>query len=174
MREARPSCSGGMVIQSSRRGLDVNIVESSSLGAVGWLVVIDAAAAPPAGGNEGPKSSSPLLLSSSSCLVSSAGSVGLSSKGAGGMAGPATFLRFSEASSGLAERCCFAPEAVPGAFSDSSSCCRFRLARRWGGRAAPMPDIVLRCWWYCVAFRVCLGGAIVWMELWVLERACCA
>lgn len=172
MREARPSCSGGMVIQSSRRGLDV--VDSSNWCAgvrseVGSDAV--AAAAPPAGGNEGPKSSSSLLLSSSSCLVSSAGSVGLSSKGAGGMAGPATFLRFSEASSGLGERC-FAPEAVPGAFSLSSSCCRFRLARRWGGRAAPMPDIVLSCWWYCVAFWVCFGDAIAWMELWVLERAC--
>lgn len=100
-------------------------------------------ASAPVGGSEGPKSSSSLLLSPScGCVV--AGSVGRSSRGAGGIAGPITLLRLS-APSGLDDR--FAPEAMGDSSWACSSCCRFRLARRCGGSSAPMPDMIIYIEW---------------------------
>lgn len=99
---------------------------------------------PPSGGSEGPNSSSSLLSDSFALL---AGSVGLSSRGAGGIAGPITRLRFSP-SPGLSER--FAPEAVVDASLASSSCLLFRFASRCGGSAGPISDIVSMTWYVVV------------------------
>lgn len=92
----------------------------------------------PTGGRDGPNPSSSSSLSDSSDGFD--GSLGLSSSGAGGIAGPITRLRFSPAE-GLGER--FAPEVAVSSSSACSSCFRFRLASKYGGNSGPIPDIVL-------------------------------
>lgn len=139
IRAARSSCSGGIIIQSSLRSFS-GATGDAALAAWPMLSSSSRFLSVPTGGSEGPNPSSSSL--SDSCAAD-AGSAGLSSRGAGGSAGPIVRLRFSP-SVGLGER--FAPEAVMGASSSASSCCLFLFASRCGGSAGPMPDIVFGVW----------------------------
>jgi len=134
MRAAKSSCFGGIVIQSSRRSFSG--AELGGLDRVWAVLSAEAVDAAVVEGSAGPKSSSSSL---SGFTAFAKGSAGRSSSGAGGIAGPMTFLLFSP-SPGLPIR--FAPEAVGGSYFLLSSCCRFLLASRCGGRSGPIADIV--------------------------------
>lgn len=89
----------------------------------------------------GPKSSSESLLLGATCV---GGEEGFSERGAGGGAGPIVRCRLAqlellEMGEELRAWDC---ESGDGSWASSASCCRFRLARRWGGSSGPAVAII--------------------------------
>lgn len=141
MRAARSSCLGAMVIHSSRCCFGAVVVTPpcSELLCEGFSIRVSSPL--PGAGRAGPNSSTSSLSESCAGFDSAEGFSGLSSRFAGGMAGPITLLRFSP-SLLLGEG--FAPGAMRGPSSTSSSCRRLRLTSKCGGRSGPRADMIIR------------------------------